>query len=261
MAGDFGGWAARRARDAQDGRMTTKFSEGEQVWVPSSRLSGEEPFALVQRKVLGQDKRSVIVDDKHGETVKISSRMVHPKTLGFLVLKLGDMATEATLLDPLAKSVLQYLRLLISDDVITSLQVRTSAELEQFMTDRGAAFSHVILIGHGSSNALKLMGEDNWLPAKEFARLLGLGGEAKTLVSLACSTGLTNFARPVSAGDACKEFLAPFAEAHGASASMFVQYLLHAHLLHGHEFHTAARRADAATEGTTFRHWRNGKRF
>jgi hypothetical protein len=216
--------------------MRAKFSVGEDVWVPSSALPRDEPFALVSRTVRGQDERSVLVDDMDGGVVKISSRLVHPKTLGFVVLRLGEMATETTLLDPLAKSVLQYLRLLIPDDAVTSLHVRTASEIRHFMADRGAGVSHVVVVGHGSPTALKLMGND------------------------ACSTGRTTFGRTISSSDSCSEFVAPIAAAHGASASLFVQYLLHSHLLHGHEFHTSAKQANSSTEGTTFHHWRNGER-
>jgi hypothetical protein len=240
--------------------MRAKFSVGEDVWVPSSALPRDEPFALVSRTVRGQDERSVLVDDMDGGVVKISSRLVHPKTLGFVVLRLGEMATETTLLDPLAKSVLQYLRLLIPDDAVTSLHVRTASEIRHFMADRGAGVSHVVVVGHGSPTALKLMGNDEWLSVEEFTGLLSLGETPKTVVSLACSTGRTTFGRTISSSDSCSEFVAPIAAAHGASASLFVQYLLHSHLLHGHEFHTSAKQANSSTEGTTFHHWRNGER-
>jgi hypothetical protein len=52
--------------------------------------------------------------------------------------------------------------------------------------------------------------------------------------------------------------VAPFREAHGAAASLFLQTLLHKHLLMGHEFRTAFRLANDGLEGTDFRHWRGG---
>ena len=239
--------------------MTTKFSTGEQVWVPSTRLSGDHPYALVTREVLGQDKRSVVVNDRDGESVGISSRLVHPKTLGFLVLRLGDFETEMTLLDPLAKSVLQYLRLLIPDDAVLSLHARTRDEIGEFLKLSGSGVSHIILVGHGRADALKMF-NGGWLAARDFANLLGAYGARKTVVSLACSTGKTTFGRSLSKSAACKELVAPTGEAHRASASLYVQALLHTHLLHGHEFMTAARLANEVTEGSRFVHWRDGKK-
>lgn len=240
-----------------DVTVATKFVVGEQVWVPSNRLTGDQPYALVAREVLGQQDRSVVVNDRDGESVAISSRLVHPKTLGFLVLRLGDFETETTLLDPLAKSVLQYLRLLIPDDAVHSLHARTREEIAAFMRVAGDGISHLILIGHGRADALKMF-NGAWLPVKDFASLLEASSTRKTVVSLACSTGMTTFGRTLSKSDACKELVAPTRDAHGASASLFLQALLHTHLLHGHEFMTAARLADDVTEGSRFALWRDG---
>ena len=82
-----------------------KFSPGELVWVPSTRLHGAQPFALMERQVLDVIERSVVVEAGNGETAKVSTRLVHSRSLGFLILRVGDLSTETTLLDPLAKSV------------------------------------------------------------------------------------------------------------------------------------------------------------
>ena len=137
-----------------------KFSPGETVWVSSTRLPGAQPFALMERKVQAVEGRSIVVDDGQGDVVKISTRTAHSQSLGFLVLRVGDLSTEVTLLDPLAKSVLQYLRLLISDTEVRMLHVRPDAEVRAFMSTNGAAFSHVILIGHGTPTSLLAMGTE-----------------------------------------------------------------------------------------------------
>lgn len=232
-----------------------KFSPGETVWVSSTHLPGTQPFALMERKVQDVAARSIIVDDGQGGLVKVSTRTAHSRSLGFLVLRVGDLITEATLLDPLAKSVLQYLRLLISDTEVRMLHVRTDAEVRTFMRTNGAAFSHVILIGHGTPTSLLAMGTE--LSGSEVGSMLD-EGEPKVVISLACSTGKTTFARELSKCKAVRELVAPFREAHGAAASLFLQTLLHKHLLMGHEFRTAFRLANDGLEGTHFRHWRNG---
>lgn len=232
-----------------------KFAVGETVWVSSSRLAGTQPFALMERRVLAVEDKSIVVDDGYGGTVRVSTRTAHPRSLGFLVLRIGDLNTEATLLDPLAKSVLQYLRLLISDSEIRMLHVRTADEVRAFMSAEGATFSHVILIGHGTPESLITMGAE--LSGPEVGAMLN-AGDPKVIISLACSTGKTAFARGLSRSVSCRDFVAPFREAHGAAASLFLQTLLHNHLLLGHEFRTAFRMANSALKGTHFRHWRNG---
>src|ERR1039457_5864426 len=223
-----------------------KFSPGETVWVSSTHLPGTQPFALMEREVLAVEERSIVVDDGRGGTVKVSTRTAHSRSLGFLVLRVGDLRTEATLLDPLAKSVLQYLRLLISDTEVRILHVRTDAEVRAFMSTNGAAFSHVILIGHGTPSSLLAMGTE--LPGAEVGSMLNVGNP-KVVISLACSTGKTAFARGLSKSESVRELVAPFREAHGAAASLFRQTLLHKHLLMGHEFRTAFRLANDGLEG------------
>jgi len=232
-----------------------KFSPGQTVWVSSKHLTGTQPFALMERKVLAVEERSIIVDDSGGGTVKVSTRTCHSRSLGFLVIRVGDLSTETTLLDPLAKSVLQYLRLLISDTEVRMLHVRTEAEVRAFMTTSGAVFSHVILIGHGTPSSLLALGTQ--LSGAEVGSMLD-EGDPKVVISLACSTGKTAFARGLSKSKSVRELVAPFREAHGAAASLFLQTLLHKHLLMGHEFRTACRLANDGLEGTHFRHWRGG---
>ncbi len=232
-----------------------KFSPGDTAWVPSTRLPGTQPFALMERPVLDVAERSIFVDDGRGGRVKVSTRIAHSRNLGFLVLRIGDLSTETTLLDPLGKSVLQYLRLLISDSQVQMLHVRTEAEVRAFMNTTGAAFSHVILIGHGTPTSLLAM--TTKLSGVEVGSMLDAGAP-KVVISLACSTGKTAFARELSKSKSVRELVAPFREAHGAAASLFLQTLLHKHLLMGHEFRTAFRLANDGLEGTHFRHWRDG---
>ena len=231
---------------------------GDVVWVPSTHLSGQQPFALMERKVHAVEDRSVVVDDSDGRVVKVSTRLTHGQGLGFLVLRIGDLRTESTLLDPLAKSVLQYLRLLVPDTEVRMLEVRTEDEVRAYMGDNGGAISHVILIGHGTAKSLLGIGKS--LSGQEVGSMIDVG-PPKVVISLACSTGKTAFARSLSEHKSCRELVAPFREAHGAAASLFVQTLLHKHLLMGHEFGTAFRLANENLEGTHFRRWRDGEQL
>jgi hypothetical protein len=226
----IGIWLVHPPGDVSIGSMP-KFSPGETVWVPSTLLQGTQPFALMEREVLDVTGRSIIVDTVDGGTAKVSTRLVHSRSLGFLILRVGDLMTEPTLLDPLAKSVLQYLRLLISDTEVRKLDVRTAMEVRAFMSAHGAAISHVIIIGHGTPTSLLALEEK--LSGTEIGSMLGQG-DPKVVVSLACCTGKTAFARDLSSSKSVREFVAPLREVHGAAASLFVQTLLHKHLLMGH---------------------------
>jgi hypothetical protein len=214
----------------------------------------------VRRTVAGQEERSIRVDDGAGGLAAIASRLVHKDDLGFLILKVGDLGSETTLLDPLAKSVLQFLRLLLPEDRVRQLSLRTLVELEKDWGTQGAAISHVVIIGHGTSSGLLFVGEGE-VPGGILAeRLLHLveDGRPRTFVSLACLTGRAAFARPFSASPICRELLAPFDSVHGAEASQYCQLLLTRHLLKGKELGYAHRDAVRAIGGTGFRWWRNG---
>jgi len=238
-----------------------KFKKDELAWVSATKLSGEQKFSLIQRKVLRTKKegRSIFIDDGNGGEVEISSRLAHKGDLGFLLMRVGDFDSELTLLDPLSKSILQFLRLLVPEDLVRHLEVRTATEIERFMQSNGAAFTHVILVGHGKSNAMKLaFGE--WLDVDDFSKMMSTKGIERTIISLACHTGKVSFGKSISGHDGIKEYVAPKAEVHGASASLFVQQLLSIHLLEGREFETAARNASARVPGGGFVHWRKGRR-
>jgi hypothetical protein len=239
----------------------SKFKKDELVWVPATKLSGEEKFALVKKKVLRVKKggRSIFIDDGDSEEVEISTRLAHKVDLGILLLRVGDLDSEMSLLDPLSKSILQFLRLLVEEDLVRLLEVRTAKEIEEFMKSDGTSYTHVILVGHGKSNAVKLaFGE--WLEVDDFAEMMSTDGIDRTIISLACQTGKVTFGRSMSGHDGIKEYVAPKAEVHGASASLFVQQLLSLHFLEGREFETAARNASSRVPGGGFVHWRNGRR-
>lgn len=243
--------------------MPTKFEIGDQVLVPATRLAepDQQPYALMPRVVLAQDERSVRVDDGTGGTVEIASRLVHSSSLGFLVLRVGDLNTEPTLLDPLATSVLQFLRLLVPDNDVRGVSLRTLAELDVHWTTYHGTTSHVVMIGHGSETSLAFVGDGPITGGDLAARLNAIAPQSspKTFISLACLTGRAGFARPFSQNRICRDLIAPFQSVHGAAASQFCQRLLAEHLLDGREIPYAYARAAKGLAGSKrFRRWRKG---
>lgn len=192
------------------------------------------------------------------EPLKLPVGWSTTRPLGILVLRVGDLTTEETLLNPLAKYVLQYLRLLLQDDAVQRLDIRTEEELRLFMAASGSRYSHLVLVGHGSPTGLIIPGRAAYLPPERFAQILSLGGSIHSVVSLACKTGLTRFGRSLTTGGV-RELAAPTSPVHGASASLFAQQFLAEHLLEGRDFATSVRRANSAV-GPNFVHWRGGKK-
>jgi hypothetical protein len=241
-----------------------KFNVNDQVYVPSSVLSNasQQPHALTQKTVLATHDRSITVDDVGGATVDVGSVRVHDSRIGFVIVRIGDLTTETALLDPLAKSVLQFLRLLLPDDHVRLIHVRTMSELTSYWTANHALCSHVVLIAHAGGGTVSLLDEGN-VSGADFAAALDTGAPRatqKVWASLACSSGRQNFAKAFSESSLCSHFVAPFGVVHGAAASHFCQSFFLTLLLNGstavNSFNSAAK---VVMGETHFRLWQNGK--
>ncbi len=161
---------------------------GESVHIPTSKLGrGDEyPFSMTSATIREISDRSVKVDLRDGSISNEVPLSVVRKKLGILIIEIGDYKTEETLLTPLKKSILQFARLLLSDDYIMNYTIRTASELKYIWGDKHALISHLILVGHGDANSL-LFGEDTIVKADELIQLLSTEqhvGEAKQIISL-----------------------------------------------------------------------------
>lgn len=243
-----------------------KFPVGTEVYVPSRLLPNPDgqSFALTRTTVAAQNARSVRVNlqDTNGNDIEVASRLLHGPNLGITVLRIGDLLTEDYTLDPLAKSTLHYLRLLLQPEAIRLHEVRTTVEIQKVWERYENATSHVVLIGHGSSDSIRLLDQTRPVNGNELAQLLEDAAPTtvpKTFVSLSCLTGRQPFAKPFSQNRVCADLLAPFQSVHSAAASLFAQSYFAHHLLNGEGVIAAFRHARRAVgSGVSFRHWRSG---
>ena len=241
--------------------MARNLEVGENVLVPRARLnlpvSGHS--ALYRTKVERHNDRSIRVTLPNGQlSAAVASSAVH-RNLGLLVVRIGDFATEETLLDPLGKSVLQFLRLLLPDDSVVIREVRSIEELSRFWANDHAAHSHMLLIGHGRKDGIRF-GVEDWIGADRLVEVLGgPNPEPKVYLSLCCQHGYASFARVFSRAKICEAFIAPFHDVHGAVASQFCQTYLSYHLLEGETVGVAYKHArEAVPGGSIFRMWKDG---
>jgi hypothetical protein len=234
---------------------------GQKVWIPASRIGvgGIVPSALVERTVLQKSKRSITVDTINGKSETISTKLVHAHA-GIAIIRIGDLASEATLLDPLAKSVLQFCRLLMPDDFVRLYSVRTEQEIDAIWNRDSNGYRHVILVGHGGEAGIKLFAKDDWLSHDRLREILfECSSIPKIVISLCCSTGKTAFAKRFSSHEMCEAFIAPFRSVHGADASRFTQEFLAYALLDGATTITAFKKAEKSIgPGRDFCFWQNG---
>ncbi|ARR52635.1 hypothetical protein HY78_03825 [Rhizorhabdus wittichii DC-6] len=168
--------------------MAKNLAVGEMIYVPAALVDVEDlPSAFLRTAVEDVAGRKVRITFRGADHWIASSRC--QRNVGLLIICIGDWATEATLLDPLSKTVLQFCRLLVPDDQVRFYKVRSIAELRAIWVREHATYSHVILIGHGNGSAVQFA-NDRWQTAAQLDPVLSIpGAAAKYFVNLACQGG------------------------------------------------------------------------
>lgn len=238
--------------------MAKNLAVNDRVFVPATMLDVDDvPSAFVETEVLEIAARSVRISFR-GEKHWIASSRCQ-RNVGVLIVCIGDLATETTLLDPLSKTVLQFCRLLVPDDYVRSYKLRSVAELAMIWAREHAAYSHVVLIGHGSGSGIQFA-NDGWQTTDQLEPVLDIDGVgAKYFINLACKAGQAPIGKPFSSLGVCSSYIGAFHSVHGAIASQFLQSFLIHHLLQGETIKVAFRHArERVTGGTSFRLWRHG---
>jgi hypothetical protein len=233
---------------------------GDNVYVPANRVGWEErsPRAVLPVRVAEVKERSVRVELPDKSTSDFIGSSAVLDNLGVLLIRIGDYGTEWGLLDPLAKSILQFLRILLPDDVVTSFDIRSLAEFTKVWADRQAVTSHVIIVGHGATDGI-IFGVDGKKSATDVLGSLAASATPKVFLSLCCQTGYKDFAKPFSEATICSDFIAPFHSIHGAIASQFCQTFFCNQFLEGKTAGVAFNSACASVPGPDrFRLWRKG---
>jgi len=233
---------------------------GEDVFVPTSILNKQvqSPSAFHRSQVLGLEGRSARIDVGGGDTELVATSKCQ-RNIGIGIIAIGDLASESVLIDPLFKSVLQFARLLSSDDFVFFHRLRSVAELAAIWKLYHANYSHVLIVGHGNGSAMKFA-VDGWVSSWDLANVIDVDGvEEKCFLNLSCELGKAAYGKWFSELAACNSFIAPFHSVHGAVASHFAQSFLIYHLLHGETRKVAFRHARHGVAGaTSFRMWRHG---
>lgn len=241
--------------------MTQKFSPNDTVYIPSSLLPDGDnyPTSIYRTSVTQIQAKSVKVRLRDGsESDWIASSKPHGN-LGIAIITIGDFSTEETLLNPLAKSILQFSRLLLDDSSVTSIRVRSIGELGAWWAKNELAYSHIVFIGHGSPNDIFFAYGGARTPSDFHRRVLSVAKSKKTFISLCCETGKNSFSSAFSAIPACGHLIAPFHSIHGAVASQFFQTYMCWHLLYGKTTKVAFNKAASTVPGTDiFRLWKDG---
>lgn len=244
--------------------MAYNLAIDQRVFVPSFLIPAGDrlPHSIYQTKVIELQNRSIRVQLPDGAPSElIATSKVHTN-IGIAIISIGDFVTENSLINPLAKSLLQFCRLLLPDDQVASVGIRAISELGEWWGRNHTVCSHIVLVGHGTRDGITF-GVGGERKAKTFDRRMSPPGAAKkTFISLCCETGRKPFAKEFSSLDFCGSYMAPRDSVHGAVASQFFQSFLSFHLLKAQSTAVAFRHAGQSVPGREgFRLWRDGRRI
>jgi hypothetical protein len=243
--------------------MAKSIQVGDRVFVPVERVSAGDkpPFPVVEGEVKARADRTLTVDLPYDiGLVQVASSAVYEADLSVSVVRLGDFATEETLLNPITKSLSHYLRLLLPDDRLRTHYVRSDAEFYELYANHSQGVSHFVLVGHVSGADL-LFAMDRRVSSSEFATEVSKAThKASDFLLLCCESGKKGFARPFSKSACCNNLIAPMGKLHGASAAQFATTLFAHMLLEGDSIRVAYKAAAGSTPGgPNFRHWVAGQ--
>jgi len=231
------------------------------VFVPRDRVTTQidTPHSLVKATVAAKANRTLTLNCPYDIGAQnVPSSAVH-KDVGVCVIRVGDYQTENNLLNPLTKSIVHFLRILLPDDQLFTQYVRTPQEFYHVIATYGGAFTHFVLIGHASAAGLHFAFGVHEPAAALRANLPQYTQQPHNFVSLCCHSGERVFAHHFSASASCNHLLAPFGALHGAVASQFTQTFFAYHFLEGRTFTVAFNRSrEGIPGGARFRHWQNG---
>lgn len=242
--------------------MAYNLAVGNTVYVPSLLLPDGDryPTSLYRSTVVDVQNRSAKVPLRDGSTSDWIATSKLLTNAGLVVVVIGDFGTEETLLNPLSKGVLQFSRLLLDDSSVTHLRVRAIGELGAWWKLNHAAYSHVVLVGHGSPNSVHFGYGGARTPGDFERRVFAVKTEKKTFISLSCETGRASFAKEFSEIASCGHLIAPFHSVHGAVASQFFQTYMCWQWLYGKSTMVAFKKAAETVPGQDiFRLWRKGE--
>lgn len=183
--------------------------------IAGSRIPGYEDYCPITLVYVFKDEdgkfRLSEDDDLKGEIRFEESDFVDNP--GFLIVHLGHSIEREHTVETAAKALHSTLTSLFAacDVPVTLERIRTSLEFSEFMKAYRAQYSHLILIGHGSTDGIRFLDKSSPIKGSELAGMLGADNSANSLqiLSLCCHSGCEAISKPLSLSAGVSEVIAP----------------------------------------------------
>lgn len=184
-------------------------SEVEVKYVRGASLQGYDGYCpIVGVDVYPQDNGNYL--ESRSETEIPSSDFIERP--GFLVVHLGSIEDDYTV-ETAAYAINSSLVSLFSacDIPVDLLRVRTTVELSEYMKLYRSKYSHIIFIGHGSTDGISFLDKPKPIKGNELGGFLGADESDKSIqiISLCCHSGCESLSRNLSQSQNISEVLAP----------------------------------------------------
>lgn len=130
----------------------------------------------------------------------------------FLIIELGAAQHDYTL-ETAAGAIFHSLKSLFAacDGTVQHEKFRTTIEFSEFMKIYRCNYSHLILIGHGSSDGIEFLDKRGPVAGSELAGLLGADSHTNQIriISLCCHSGCKRLSSELSSATSVSEVIAP----------------------------------------------------
>jgi len=214
------------------------FNCGDQVCVPCNAVEYQEecPEGILHGEIVDiqGDSFSMSCGGKTIDNIPITN-IRNDSTI--LIITLGDFKSEFSMLDPIAKSILHFGKLLHRDDCIRYFKIRSIVALKDIFKQHIKTHDIIVFNGHGTEEAIEYgLDASQVLNAAKVIELIPEDyGKKKIIVSLSCKTGSTAFGKAISESDFCKGFVGPSENLQGAIAAQYCQTFLFNYLFSANE--------------------------
>ena len=191
------------------------FDAGELRYIAGSRLPGYEGYCPITQAYVFKQKDGKYRwygDDSPKDDIDLEETdfIGNP---GFLIVHLGHSVEREHTVETAAKALHSTLTSLFAacDVPVTLERIRTSIEFSEFMKAYREHYSHLILIGHGSTDGIRFLDKPSPVKGAELAGMLGADSSANSLqiLSLCCHSGCEAISKALSLSPGVTEVIAP----------------------------------------------------